>query len=675
MKTPAASVRTFGQSSASAVARAEFFAHENQLFPNPLLYALNTSETVGPLIQPMVGPTHGDCHSQNIFVKARADASIEDVFLIDLESFELSSPLFFDLAYLELATLLRQMGSLGQQRWLALMTGLADEGQAAGLEPQERGWFDAIRSARRNAIVLAEATYPKRSDDIGLQFLLAQVAAGLAFINKRQREHGGSGGLTDSQYQQAMVWSAVALRQLHMLCGLRPGSVGAQGAAYPILGLKAAPKLDDVDWSTVSHFDDDGFNVLLLSARNGAGGVASPLLDVDWSVVLDFGHGQALSEHVDNRGKLFRQSWPGHRVPDLKLLRRGGIWHYADGRSDISQCPPTSSAKEWRARYRRFLEDLFQAINGSVAPSKVRLLIYGGDIDGDIARMATEAISDAFGSDVLAVAIAREDGADLVLDSDLPQAAASTEATLAMIRGTRPPAPPAEAAPRLPCRLDNSIALQPAPKELLARVGRDLTVLSRTSADTFPDDRRFGSDFLRGMRIEWAELAQGVDIERAAYAHLKAEVVSALEASSNRTVNLLHEPSAGGTTLARRLAWDLMESFPTVVLEQLSEDTASHLRELFRFSSLPVFVVMEASNVKGKRPRTSPSPASRGQHQGGVPVGLAELRRKPDRRSSFRNAREGRWRRGDPFPGRLPVPGRHAGTSRSLAPVGRHGLE
>jgi hypothetical protein len=114
----------------------------------------------------------------------------------------------------------------------------------------------------------------------------------------------------------------------------------------------------------------------------------------------------------------------------------------------------------------------------------------------------------------------------------------------------------------------------------------------------FPEDRIFGVDFRRGMPIEWAELAQNLDVPRdAAFDGYSKQVETELNASSNRTVNLLHEPSAGGTTLGRRLAWTFMEKVPTVCLDQVSSDTASYLRELFQFCSLPVLVLMESAVI------------------------------------------------------------------------------
>jgi hypothetical protein len=69
-------------------------------------------------------------------------------------------------------------------------------------------------------------------------------------------------------------------------------------------------------------------------------------------------------------------------------------------------------------------------------------------------------------------------------------------------------------------------------------------VLFRNRAQAFPPDRIFGVDFRRGMSIEWAELAQNLDVPRVDAFDLNYKAVDeALKASSNHTINLLHEPS------------------------------------------------------------------------------------------------------------------------------------
>ena len=91
-----------------------------------------------------MGPVHGDCHAQNLFVKASQDVAITDVHLIDLATYQSHSLFFFDHAYLELATMLRQMDQLGERRWFEFVVALSRDVAQPRLEPHERGWFEDI---------------------------------------------------------------------------------------------------------------------------------------------------------------------------------------------------------------------------------------------------------------------------------------------------------------------------------------------------------------------------------------------------------------------------------------------------------------------------------------------------------------------------------------------------
>ncbi len=185
------------------------FLHNGQLLPNPFVFAKSTLPS--PMLRPLIGPIHGDCHAQNLFVKTDEDGGVTDVYLIDLATYQSHALFFFDHAYLELAMMLRQMNQLGERRWFELVAALARGGEAPLLEPHERGWFEDIIAARKRALGLSLKSYPDRMDDLRLQFLLAQVGAGLSFMHKTPREGAGSGGLTASQYRQSFVWSAVYL--------------------------------------------------------------------------------------------------------------------------------------------------------------------------------------------------------------------------------------------------------------------------------------------------------------------------------------------------------------------------------------------------------------------------------------------------------------------------------
>jgi tetratricopeptide (TPR) repeat protein len=571
------------------------FLHNGQLLPNPFSF-LNAHVHV-PILRPLKGPVHGDCHGQNLFVKAAQDAAVSDVFLIDLATYQSHSLLFFDHAYLELATMLRQMNQLGERRWLEFVAALAREGGGQTPEPHERGWLEDILASRKHAFELASASYPDRMDDLRMQFLLAHVAAGLAFLHKVPREGEGSGGLTPSQYRQSFIWSAVFLQRLLHVAGhaaedLFPGEpeVPVFGPATPTEG----PIPSDADWARVKYFDADGFNVLVLP--NSTDPVPIGVLNLPWTLIIDFREEAPTATELHALTRPFRLTWPGEPIPDPKLLSRGGIWYFANGRIDLSGVEPAGTPAEWRRRYRRTLDDLLLQISDTVSPTDVRGLILGDGFILDHLRMIIESLDTAFHSELAPIVIASRGRLPQALD-DIPTIPSSLDAAVVVLGGARSTALPSQDVAFLPRRHGSEITLTAPPPELLARISRDLTVVFRGRANVFPEGRTFGVGFRRGMPIEWAELAQNLDVPRSSFSYYSSQIEEEVNASSNRTVNLLHEPSAGGTTLGRRLAWTFMERVPTVCLEQISSDTASYLRELFQFCALPVLVLMESTVI------------------------------------------------------------------------------
>lgn len=100
--------------------------------------------------------------------------------------------------------------------------------------------------------------------------------------------------------------------------------------------------------------------------------------------------------------------------------------------------------------------------------------------------------------------------------------------------------------------------------------------------------------FLRGNTISWAELERGYDVKFEMYPGFLRKVVAKLDDYTNETLELSHKPGAGGTTVARRLAWDLHREFPCAVLRKYSDSTAGRIAALYRLTHLPVLLIIEA---------------------------------------------------------------------------------
>jgi hypothetical protein len=579
-----------------AVTRA--FHHLGEILPNPLHFALNSHEYKPPAFRPLLGPCHGDCHAANLIVVAGHDGTVRDIALIDLAQFRESGPFYYDTSYLELATLLRQMDSLGQERWRDLTTVLAqgDTSSLSRLGQFERAWASDMFSGRVIVQELVEREYGDRKDDLTLQGLLCQVSVGLAFIHKKPRQQSGSLGMSPEQYLQAFIWAAFHLRRF-----LEVANIAWIPAAYQVLpiGLQRIAKIDTLQdqWRDLIHFDQFGFNILILSplARSANDAIVDEVLKSQWNLIIDLGTGSLSGGHSSVRQGIVRQAWPMGSPPDLSVLVRGALWYFANGRTDVGEAPPASGAREWRQRYLVPFQGLLGAIAQRVAPPSVRCLVIGDDFSQDLFRVVLESVDSYLGAASQPALVATTNLEPL---ADVPMSCVALEEVVQALRSEQGPAAVDFAdGVLLPHRTERGIRLAKVAPEFVTRIQRDLEIIHRGLADWFPPIRAFGTDFRRGQLIEWSELDNNLDVERPALSSLLHKIRTELAKSTNSTVNLLHEPSAGGTTLSRRVAWSLMEEYPVVLLSQMSRNTPEYLAELFQRCGLPVLIVMEAEVV------------------------------------------------------------------------------
>ncbi|MDE2776149.1 MAG: putative DNA binding domain-containing protein [Chloroflexota bacterium] len=106
------------------------------------------------------------------------------------------------------------------------------------------------------------------------------------------------------------------------------------------------------------------------------------------------------------------------------------------------------------------------------------------------------------------------------------------------------------------------------------------------------------SDFLRGGVVSWEELNLSRDVERDITARIQRQVLSELQDRTTSIVSLNHQPGAGGTTIARRVVWNLHRQFPTVAIH--SSETigiVDRIVKLFNLTKSPVLALADSADI------------------------------------------------------------------------------
>ena len=104
----------------------------------------------------------------------------------------------------------------------------------------------------------------------------------------------------------------------------------------------------------------------------------------------------------------------------------------------------------------------------------------------------------------------------------------------------------------------------------------------------------YGEGFYKGKEISWNDLANKCDVtllpDYKIYLN-KLERIVEEESPRIKIQKIIHDPGAGGTTLSKRLLWDLKERIPCVILKRYSPETKNVLLAIYRKTRKRVLVL------------------------------------------------------------------------------------
>ena len=104
--------------------------------------------------------------------------------------------------------------------------------------------------------------------------------------------------------------------------------------------------------------------------------------------------------------------------------------------------------------------------------------------------------------------------------------------------------------------------------------------------------------FYQGETITWKELEADVDVQRSKYDELRRKIFDRLKGRQSQKFQLYHLAGAGGTTLSRRLAYDLRDEAPTIIINEYIKGVTFNLIELLSMTvNLPMLAIVESSKV------------------------------------------------------------------------------
>ncbi len=373
--------------------------------------------------------------------------------------------------------------------------------------------------------------------------------------------------------------------------------------------VSSMARLDDIpEWErflAAVHGFETKRRYVLISAplRNGKMADVSVLGRVPWCAVFDFDPGS------ESEGLLSRARTEMERTRRCQIVvarenptlypDRVTHWFFACGLEGREETLTTKEWREWKTQFGSELDQQFGRIAGAVAPAPVTgLVLWYDEMTVQYLRSCIEAALSAFGSSLELVMLTDEPAMLRGLKADydaqlfeipLHHLCSGLELELAT------PSVSDLDEYLLPSSSGAPISLDLQERQWLSE---ELQIVDLSSGYEDSEDGDSGGDFLRGAEVSWHALSNKYDVDRDKTQRIRRRVEAELQNKQIVRVNLYHAPGAGATTVARRVVWDLHQTYPCALLSRSEpEETAERLYRLSSLTGQAVLLLIDGAQV------------------------------------------------------------------------------
>lgn len=318
---------------------------------------------------------------------------------------------------------------------------------------------------------------------------------------------------------------------------------------------------------------------------------------IHWNIIVDF------DTRTDTDGNYAVAKEPFGQRQALRLTaldnsvsmtKRSTVWVAAAGLDSRPTTKPSANWRDWnRSKVPQF-ERTVNELATITEPTPVTLVVFGGETD--YVSTTCEIVDRAFAHRVDYVFASP----DLKQYSEIAKRFNASTVRIVLpdvCQGLRElqQGPGLVQEIEFPKLKGGTVAIAPE----RARWIEEQLELVHYNVGLSADEQTDGDAFLKGATIGWYDLHVGaVDVVRDVTTKLEQEIRQELEERATRRVNFWHWPGAGGTTVARRIAWNIHRTFPTVVAREIQpQETTERLRHLFGMTRMPVLVVIDLPGV------------------------------------------------------------------------------
>jgi len=319
-----------------------------------------------------------------------------------------------------------------------------------------------------------------------------------------------------------------------------------------------------------------------------------------WSAIIDF------DPNSENSGllKALRNTLESNRNVQIAVKgdqpkinpQNGTVWFFARGLIGRQMTLCSDSHKKWVQEYAIEMDEQVRRIAASLSPAPVSVVIFWSSPSlrkhlGTIIDISNK----FFGDSVNFVAVTQESGGlgALLGDYEIETLETSYRTLSAGLKDFfQTISFKCNEHFAIPCRNG-----EPYPLESRDRLWLE-EELEIIHIDIGVNEGEDTEEFFRGATIKWRDLHFNKDCQRDATERVLRRIKDDLSNRRTRRISLCHFPGAGGTTVARRILWNLHQQYPCAVLHRAEPNiTVQRLSKLTALTENSVLLLVDGSEL------------------------------------------------------------------------------
>lgn len=325
------------------------------------------------------------------------------------------------------------------------------------------------------------------------------------------------------------------------------------------------------------------------------------LRNVNWSLVIDFDIDSIKSGLFNTISKVYSENQAIHQITygdKYVSTTKGTNWYHICGLRSRGESLSNSSFKDWKQKYVNDIKDKLQDFAREISYPLTVVVLWQDLEKIKYLEYLLTLLESQFSKTINIVVIAENDEQQIMdLEDDFELKVIRVDLST-FFKGLSSLEYKDNIGEKIVLPSNSGIDITFCDQEK-TWLEEDFEIVHKNIGKTLPSNFEYSDvSFYKGKEITWYELSLNIDVTRDKTDEILSVIRRDLNNRKNSRINLYYNPGAGGTTIAKRICWELKNDFPCLIAKSCNPHTTrERIRKVFDETAKSIFLVLDSSII------------------------------------------------------------------------------